>query len=48
MKLNSDSCKQHEIYIFWCTVMSLTITSHGIAQVQLNVNTGACKFLFEF
>lgn len=28
--------------------MSLTIISPGIAQVQLNVNEGACKFNLSF
>jgi len=35
-------------YIFWYTVMSLTMISPGIAQVQLNVNEGACKFNISF
>lgn len=35
-------------YIFWYTVISLTIISPGIAQVQLNVNEGACKFYLSF
>ena len=44
LKLKKMNIANNMTYMFWCTVISLTITLNGKAQVHLNVHEGACKF----